>query len=535
MELIKKLLYGHRFLLIIALILNLVSSFLGVGAIAFINNYLLVESTTLTKLLQFIGLVCIFFAISIGAQILLVRLGQYFVFDMQRMIVKQILDTDFMLIQKTGKSRLLASLTNDIRSISFGLLRLPELIQGTLFVLCAGGYLFYLSSLIFWLVALWMTCTFAVSFMFIKQVHVHFRKAREHDDLIQANYTSVIEGHRELKLNQFRAKIYYETDFIKNAHNKRHHTIKGDSFHVLAGNWLNVMLLALIGTILYLSSAYALFDFITATTIVLVVFFLRTPLNAAFNALPTLLNAQVALKKILALELCPYNMEFECKSNFAHWQKLQLENVSFSYDNGFMLKPFNLEIKRGEIIFCVGKNGSGKSTLSLLLAGLLTPSSGTITVDNVRINADNYVAYRSTISAIFSDFFLFTQAIHDDSIASDETIDYWLNLLELSTKVSVLQGKLSTTTLSMGQRKRLALFIALLEKRNLLILDEWAADQDPEFRKFFYQKLIPLFKEMGLTVFAISHDNMYFDAADRVLLVKDGVISTMNSPIHTGF
>ncbi|MCG8463435.1 MAG: ATP-binding cassette domain-containing protein, partial [Xanthomonadales bacterium] len=74
---------------------------------------------------------------------------------------------------------------------------------------------------------------------------------------------------------------------------------------------------------------------------------------------------------------------------------------------------------------------------------------------------------------------------------------------------------------SQGQRKRLALIAALAEDRDLLLLDEWAAEQDPMFRRYFYETLIPQWRASGKTVIAVTHDDQYFHCADRVLTLND--------------
>eukprot|EP00487_Bulimina_marginata_P002255 TRINITY_DN1528_c0_g1_i1.p1 TRINITY_DN1528_c0_g1~~TRINITY_DN1528_c0_g1_i1.p1 ORF type:complete len:120 (-),score=12.62 TRINITY_DN1528_c0_g1_i1:121-480(-) len=94
--------------------------------------------------------------------------------------------------------------------------------------------------------------------------------------------------------------------------------------------------------------------------------------------------------------------------------------------------------------------------------------------------------------------------------------------LEMAHKVDHKQGTLSDVRYSQGQRKRLALMMSVLEKRGCILLDEWAADQDPRFRKLFYRKLLPLLKERGVTVIAITHDDAYFDVADRFFKMDSG-------------
>jgi putative ATP-binding cassette transporter len=94
--------------------------------------------------------------------------------------------------------------------------------------------------------------------------------------------------------------------------------------------------------------------------------------------------------------------------------------------------------------------------------------------------------------------------------------------------VNFINVKFSTTKLSTGQRKRLALFAALAEKRPILILDEWAADQDPGFRLFFYNEILPYIKNENITIIAITHDETYFNLADRRLHLESGTITQIN-------
>jgi putative ATP-binding cassette transporter len=103
-------------------------------------------------------------------------------------------------------------------------------------------------------------------------------------------------------------------------------------------------------------------------------------------------------------------------------------------------------------------------------------------------------------------------------------IQNYLKLLEIEHKVTVKDGILSTTNLSQGQRKRLALLTAYLEDRPIYIFDEWASDQDFVFKEIFYQKLLPELKSRGKTVIAVSHDDRYFEECDRAIKLDYGRI-----------
>ena len=97
----------------------------------------------------------------------------------------------------------------------------------------------------------------------------------------------------------------------------------------------------------------------------------------------------------------------------------------------------------------------------------------------------------------------------------------------MGSKLTIEDGFIADIDLSQGQRKRVALLLALAEQREVMLFDEWAADQDPQFRRIFYQVLLPRLKEMGKTVIAISHDDHYFPLADRLLEMRQGQLTEL--------
>ncbi len=526
MPFILELLKQNKFKFISFLIFSFISSAVGVLTLVFINDYLL-KNTQNIPILYFIALLIVFFLSSTIVELGLSVFGQNFIFKMQRRVVKQILDTPLLKVAKVGKARILASLGSDVRNISFGLLRLPDFLQSSILILCTSAYLCYLSPQIFTLCAIWIIVVFTINNFLMMKVYAYFRKARENDDVLQNNYQNILDGHKELLINRYRAKLYYEDEFESNARSKKKNSTLGNLFNNLSSNFTNVALLALVGVEFYLALEFKWASVAEATTIALSILFLRTPLVSMIGSFPTLLLAKIALDKIAKLELDDYKEHFE-KTNFIKdWRQISFKNTSFSYDDNFHLNPVNLDLKKGELIFLIGKNGSGKSTFCMLLTGLFKPSEGEIFVDDMKIDDDNLDIYRSLVSAVFSDFHLFTKTLAKEKFADEEKITSWLEFLELKGKTRVEDHELVLTKLSTGQKKRLAMLIALLEERDILVLDEWAADQDPVFRRFFYKKLLPLLKEQGKTIFAITHDDAYFDSADRIFLAEGGNISEL--------
>lgn len=209
---------------------------------------------------------------------------------------------------------------------------------------------------------------------------------------------------------------------------------------------------------------------------------------------------------------------------------LGFRGVEYEYeptteDGGFKVGPVDLNIAAGELVFVTGGNGSGKTTFAKVLCGLYEPHRGEIWLDDVRIDAGNRIWYAQQFGAVFSDSYLFSSLYGaDDLPQTSKVVNEYLQELRLQDKVKFDQGRFSTIALSQGQKKRLALLVAYMEDRPFYLFDEWAADQDPEFRQVFYFRILPELKARGKTVVAITHDDRYYHVADRVLKFEAGTL-----------
>jgi putative ATP-binding cassette transporter len=217
-------------------------------------------------------------------------------------------------------------------------------------------------------------------------------------------------------------------------------------------------------------------------------------------------------------------MLYDVPTNF---EKIVLNSVRFQYKDKdgsvlFAAGPINLTIQQGETIFVVGGNGSGKSTILKLLTGLYYPlEGGSIALDDEILDKTNYQAYRELFSIIYTDFHLFEKLYGLKSI-NEQEITQLLRKMEIYKKTQFINGKFTNLDLSTGQKKRIAYIVAMLDNKQICIFDEWAADQDPRFRRFFYEHLIKELKDMGKTVIAVTHDDKWFDKADRILKMEEG-------------
>lgn len=511
-------------------LLTLVFSGLGVWTLSFINN----ELVSLKKFdpilaIKFIAVLLLFFISAIAANISLTNFGHKFIYELRYQSVKQILDTPNSVINEIGKAKIIASLNNDIKTITFAFMSATGFIQSLVFIVCASIYLCVIAPKIFIFLSVWIGATLFINTLFMKKIHLYFKYSRVQDDALQKHYDDIVEGHRELSLNRARASVCFdELNFTGDK--KRQNMVKADIYHALSDNFTNIMLLGSVGLCVFLCVAFDWASLQTALSISLTILFLRGSFMSMVGSIPAALSAKVSLEKIMSLNLNKFKEGFKFDDSLSdNWQNIKLKDINFNYTHGkFSLKDVNLEIKRGEITFVIGKNGSGKSTLINLLCRLMRPSSGEIYLDSTKIDEGNLQSYQAKISAIFADFYLFSQTLSHDGFASQSDIDELLALLEIDKKVSVIDNKLSTTQLSTGQRKRLSLLIAILEHRSILILDEWAADQDPLFKRKFYKEILPFLQSKGISIIAVSHDDSYFDVATRIILVKDGFVRELD-------
>jgi len=311
------------------------------------------------------------------------------------------------------------------------------------------------------------------------------------------------------------------------------------SIYAVAASWGQLLVFIILGLIVFVVAGAFGVSSGVVTGFAFGLLYMTAPLQVIMNSVPVLARANIALNNVRELGLTlersieaehaeenPTTLAIPCRS-----VELKLSDVSYSYKHAdspdeFTLGPLNLTIPPGELLFITGGNGSGKTTLAKLIMGLYTPQSGQMFYNENPVRDDNRDDYRQLFSAVFSDFFLFESLVGLDGPQLDERACQYLVNLRLNHKVSVKDGVLSTTELSQGQRKRLALLTCCLEDRPICFFDEWAADQDPTFKEIFYLSILPELKAAGKTVIVISHDDRYFGIADRIVNLESGQLNT---------
>ena len=467
------------------------------------------------------------------SQIVLLYLTSQGAYELRIQLSRQILATPLRQLENLGPHRLLATITQDIGSVIELVNILPQMLTQLAMMVGAVAYLGWLS----WKLLLILLACMAVGLLThqlpLTRAFRYFRMLREQWDAMYQAFQGVIMGTKELKLNSRRREAFLEQQLEPAAAGLRDYGLKGNAISMAVSNWGQILFFIFIGFLLFAAPSIISIDRQILIGYTLVVLFMITPLTMLLNQIPALERAYLASERIEQLGVSLNSTRKEslaARANpHANWRRLDLVNVTHSYSqegggSQFQLGPVSLTLYPGELIFLIGGNGSGKTTLVKLLMGLYEPEGGEIRVDNKPVTASERDDYRQQFSAVFFDFYLFERLFGFEAQEIEAESQKYLDLLQLSHKLTIKDGKLSTIELSQGQRKRVALLNAYLEDRPIYVFDEWAADQDPQFKQIFYYELVPELKNRGKTVIVISHDDRYYHLADRLIKLESGKV-----------
>lgn len=532
MNLIKILLRTSWSTVVIAVLMGGLSGGCAVGLIALIATAVH-QSQPLSILVLggFIGLCCIQLITRFISEVLLTRLGQGITCRLQTLLAQRILASSLRQIETIGIPALQASFNDDIESISNFVTFIPLVcINIAVFSGCLV-YLAYLSKILFF-VLLVLLGLGIVSFQFLQTKAIaELKLARQQKDQLFQHFRAMTEGIKELKLHSDRRQEFLSENLQHTIVAAKNHKIAGMTIYSGATSWGEALQFLFVGVLLFVIPSLQPISRSVLSAYILTFIYMGTYIGQILSVLPNLGKAKVALHKIsdlgLLLESSAELRIFSISESTLSWQQLELLGVTHAYrqeqdDSSFTLGPLNLTITAGKLVFIIGGNGSGKSTLAKLLTGLYIPETGEIRFDSCLIDNTNREWYRQHFSAVFSDFYLFESFLGLYQI--DERVQEYLVKLQLENKIKVEKDRLSTTNLSQGQRKRLALLTAYLEERPIYLFDEWASDQDPIFKKTFYEELLPELKAKGKTVLVISHDEQYFGTADQIVRLDYGQV-----------
>ncbi|MCV3211989.1 ATP-binding cassette domain-containing protein [Plectonema radiosum NIES-515] len=565
MDLIRLLLSSSWKILILAGIVSLVSGVTTTSLIAFINQTGLNYSTLNASVIwTFFGLCFLRFISNFLSQSILIYISQEAILNLRMLISQRLLASPLYQLEKLGNNRIMATLTDDVQSISNTALILPRVCVNSVIVISCLLYLCWLSPTVFLIILFFLVIGITSHQLTGNKASSNMTLAREQQDKLFKNFRGITDGTKELMLHYKKRETFFK-DLQANAESYKHENVVGMSIFALASSWAQIMFFVAIGIVIFILPALKNTQTQVLSGYVLTITYLIVPLDAIINSLSAFSKAFVALDKIKSLDLklttpakeigfednlklltpSPESGEENLKlltpspesgeENLLSFsdselfcQRLELLDVTYKYQSEdkylFTVGPINFTFSAGEIVFLIGGNGSGKSTFIKLLIGLYIPDTGKIIINGKLITAEEREWYRQHFSVVFFDFYLFENLLNLGKTISDEQISDYLVKLQLNNKVQVKNGVLSTTALSQGQRKRLALLTAYLEDRAIYVFDEWASDQDPIFKNIFYTQILPDLKSKGKLVIVVTHDDQYYHLSDRIIKLNNGIV-----------
>jgi len=468
--------------------------------------------------------------------ILLAHLARGAIFDLRMRLSRRIIAAPLRQLEQLGAPRLLATLTDDVPAISGALTAIPLLCMHSGIVLTCLIYLAWLSRAVF--LGVLCVMVFGVMSYYIPFTRAlsYLQASRRDWDVLLKHLRALTEGAKELKLHRQRRDAFFTGSLEPTADSVRYNGVRGDSIYAVAAGWGQLLAFVLLGALLFLAPGFGYASRAMLIGYSLVVLNIMTPLEVILSIVPVLGRADVAMRKVedLGLSLRSETRESLPPAAARSYESLELKGVTHSYrregvEDNFVFGPVDLSFKPAELVFLVGGNGSGKTTLAKLLTGLYVPEAGEVRLNGTVVTGETREHYRQLFATVFADFYLFDSLLGLHIPELDEQARHYLTQLQLEHKVQVKDRKFSTTELSQGQRKRLALLTAYLEDRPFYVFDEWAADQDPHFKEIFYLQLLPELKANGKTVLVISHDERYYHIADRVVRLDYGKVDCFRS------
>lgn len=518
-----------------AIVFGTISGGLSTGLLILINQYLFQwgESFRSQALWAFVVMLPMVALSRYVSAVTLAALGYQTSFDLQIQLTRRILAAPLRRLEEQGPHRLLVALTEDIGSLTDVLAAIPSFFINLAVVAGSLIYLAWLSWKVALVVLFFMVFGVITYSLPLRAGVRRQRLSRDVEDDLFQHFRGVTQGTKELKLRSRRRQSFLE--HLKEAAGS-YKDLRLSASRIFIGTtvWGNSLVFILLGLLLfYLPTVFEGLDTGVLGSYLVVLLYIMTPLQIILNDFPMLTRADVSLRKIerlgisLSQEL-PDEHEPPAPALDGDWN-LELRDVSHTYhheqkDDEFTLGPLDLTFRPGELVFLVGGNGSGKTTLAKVILGLYAPETGELRFAGEPVTEERLEEYREKFAAVFSDFFLFETLLGLESPDLDDRARAFLEQLQLHNKVRVQNGRLSTVDLSQGQRKRLALMTTLLDDRPIYLFDEWAADQDPDFKRVFYHQILPALRDRGKLVLVISHDDRYYGVGERVIKLDYGQV-----------
>lgn len=524
-------------------ILSGLTSFLFLTFLNFLIGLLLTEeyaSVNPAYILVFALVILAFIWSRNALNLKMIRLSQAIFWKIRSEVLAIVLKADYEQMMKY-KEKIQSALIYDVGTMTQGALNSIQFLTSVVVVITCFIYMGVQSVPLFLVTLGVAVLGVGVYLLRLSKNNKQFEEARELEDGFMKYFNSLLFGVKEIQLDGNKGKAIYDGKVIPIARASYENNTK--AFTGFLNNQIigQVLFYILIASILVYFSVILDIEVVTTVNFLFILLYLLGALETIMVLLPGLMQARVSAKKVDALKTeLMVTIDTSAEREVLHpaktFSNIKAKGISHAYEakigeKGFQIGPIDWELNTGEITFVYGGNGSGKTTFFYSILGLLKPQQGTIELDGNMIDYKSSGYYKSLFSSVFNDFYLFDEFYGNENFDREKALEL-IKLFEMQGKVEIQEKGFSVTELSTGQRKRLALIATILEQKPIIVLDEWAADQDPYFRKKFYEEILPKLKGEGFTILAITHDDRYYHCADRIYKMEFGKLSEETHLFH---
>ncbi len=456
--------------------------------------------------------------------------------DLRKNIYKHIIELPISFYSKRKKGDIMARVLGDINEMQNSFFILLELIvREPLTIIFSLVVMFSIS----WQLSIFVLLFIPISGFLISSIGKRLKRqslrAQQESGQLISTVEETLTGLKIVK--SYNAEITFKKRFTNSADRILKLVNKIGLKNNLAGPLSEVLGIITIAILLWYGGKLVLIEkVIEGTTFIgfmALAYGILTPAKAISKASYRVKNGVAAADRVFEIlfheDTMPDHKNAIKLSGFN--DKIELKNVSFKYENEYVLKDFSMTVKKGQSVALVGQSGSGKSTIANLLTRFYDVNKGTISIDGNDIKNTTKTSLRSQIGLVTQDSILFNNSIKNnlkigkDSATDQEIIEAlkvanaWEFVKELPEGIETNIGD-AGNSLSGGQKQRLSIARAVLKNAPIMILDEATSALDTESERLVQDALEKMMKNRTSVV--IAHRLSTIQNADHIIVMKQG-------------
>lgn len=469
--------------------------------------------------------------------------GQRIIFNIREEVFNHILNLSVAYFDKNPIGRLVTRVTNDTEalnemytSVLVNLFKDVFTLVGIIVIMLKMDH--KLALLSFLLLPLILT----VAIIFRRKIRVVYRLARAQLAMINTNLNEYISGMRTIQIFKKEKKISNKFDYI----NQKYLDTSRREVQIYATLRPSIEIIRSLGiaALIYFGGGKVISSRMEFGMLYIFVDYLQRffnpilDLTEKYNILQASMASSERIFNILDDQTFIENPAQPKKVKDIRG-KIEFKNVWFAYEqDNWVLRDINFEIEPGETVALVGATGAGKTSIINLITRFYDIQRGEILIDGVNIKEFDKYQLRRQIGIVLQDVFLFTGTIKDNIRLNDKSIDdkiikevarfvnadHFIEKLPKQYEEAVMERGV---TLSSGERQLLSFARTLVYDPKILILDEATANIDTETELLIQDALAKLIE--GRTSIAIAHRLSTIQHADKIIVLKDGVIEEMGN------